>query len=608
MNKLGKRILYTVLTAVTLISFSSCSHEEDWMSLPNGKLQFSIGQISTETGTRATPSELGKPLADKFNLKVQRVNSDYIAYEGSFVESLEIKVGNYDITASCGDDVLIGRDAPYYIGTTQTTIRENQPTSAIIPCRVGNALVSVRFGRNQTEQQRFAKFYEEYGLLVKNGDNSMAIGKDETASSIYFPAGTSPELIFYGTLKLDGGRTVSTILTHKSLPTVFDAADHAIITISLPDPESAIAVNISKVELVEAKLDETIPLSWLPVPSATASHNYNNQGILMGTDLTFSNTYPEMTWEARVSNAQGDTVRRITGMGELISEYTTSTEWPYLQAGRYKATYFLHTVDGISKVSSREFNIGSPQININISGYTSYDKYLAGDIDAANGLDGHTVYEPRINVGISPALTSDPKYSYKMTYTFNGQTHTTENNTQTLSQQELQASSIPHVLYATVEFAGEEARANRGFQITGIPLVAAPPTTTDGWAATTGGVEFTDSYVRLGKSNWMWGEGDDGNFMQYTNIAIPSGTTIASDYHIVIHPATIGTRFTCKLGNTEIINHNHDGGAFNKSDYPFSGTQSHTLTESISQIVCRNSYGAGQTRTDVYKINLSYGK
>ncbi len=202
--------------------------------MPVGKLRLSIGKVSTDLHTRATPAELQKPLAEHFHVKVQRQGSSYVAHDGKFVESIDASIGVYDVTAFCGEDVVLGKDAPYYYGVAEAEVKKDQSTSVSIPCRVANALVSVKFGIDEDERVRFERFYTDFGLLVRNGEYSMSIGKDETATSIYFPAGTSPELVFYGTLKEDAGRTVSVALSHKDLPTVFKAADHAKVTITLP--------------------------------------------------------------------------------------------------------------------------------------------------------------------------------------------------------------------------------------------------------------------------------------------------------------------------------------------------------------------------------------
>ena len=590
MTKLRNNLLYTTLSLLVALFFSACS-QEDLADLPNGKLQLAIGQVATDLQTRATPSELGKPVAEKFNIKVQRSGTSLVAYEGRFVESIEVKTGKYDITATYGEDVKIGRDAPYYIGTAQAIVEKDKPNSVTIPCKVGNSLISVRFGEDETERMRFDRFYEDYGIIVKIGEYSTVIKKDETATSVYFSAGSAPEIIFYGTLKLEQGRAVSMTLTHEDMPTAFQAADHAKITVSLPDPESAVKVKISKLELTEARLDETIPLSWLPVPTATAEHTYSEQGLLTGTKLTFSNAYPEMTWEARISNEAGDTVRKVKGTGALVSEYTDSKEWPYLMAGKYKATYFLHTEGSVDKVSSREFLINAPQLEVTLGGYTSHSLYEEGNITAANQSDGHTIYNPQIAVKIAPELIAMKKYGYQMEYTFNEDIANSEQNTITLNTVKLAARTQPYVMSADVVFDGVRVQKSRNFLLTGIPFHFEPPTTTT-WEKN-GDVTDDGNYARFG--NWSGGS----QSLTYRNVAVPAGTHLSLDYKFFT-TSDLDNTFTISAGDQVIVSASTSG--YSEADRD--GTESFTLSAATTSIRCVNSYGAGLSRTDLYRVGM----
>ena len=592
MTKLRNNLLYTTLSLLVALFFSACS-QEDLADLPNGKLQLAIGQVATDLQTRATPSELGKPVAEKFNIKVQRSGTSLVAYEGRFVESIEVKTGKYDITATYGEDVKIGRDMPFYIGTAQAIVEKDKPNSVTIPCKVGNSLISVRFGEDETERMRFDRFYEDYGIIVKIGEYSTVIKKDETSTSVYFSAGSAPEIIFYGSLKLEQGRAVSMTLTHEDMPTAFQAADHARITVSLPDPESAIKVQISKLELTEARLDETIPLSWLPVPTATAEHTYSEQGLLTGTKLTFSNAYPEMTWEARISNEAGDTVRKVKGTGALVSEYTDSKEWPYLMAGKYKATYFLHTEGSVDKVSSREFLINAPQLEVTLGGYTSHSLYEEGNITAANQSDGHTIYNPQIAVKIAPELIAMKKYGYQMEYTFNEDIANSEQNTITLNNAKLTARTQPYVMSADVVFDGVRVQKSKNFLLTGIPFHFEPPTTTT-WEKN-GDVTDDGNYARFG--NWSGGS----QSLTYRNVAVPAGTHLSLDYKFFT-TSDLNNTFTISAGDQVIVSASTSG--YSEADRD--GTESFTLSAATTSIRCVNSYGAGLSRTDLYRVGMKY--
>lgn len=570
--------------------------QEDGLSLPTGNLQLSIGKVSAETESRATPIELGTPLVEQFNLKIQRQNSEYIAYDGGFAEKLDVKVGTYDVTATFGEDVLIGKDTPYYIGTATAKVEADKTSKVSIPCRVGNALVSVQFGRNETEQKRFDKFYQDYGLIVRVGDYSMAITCDDCASSIYFPAGSSPGYIFYGTLRADADRIVSIPLEHSNLPDVFQAADHAKLTLTLPDPESALGVNIGKAEVTSVRLDETIPLSWLPVSTVIPSHQYSSEGFLIGTNLTFSNNYPGMTWKAVVTNAAGEEVRTASGTGALFSEYKTSAEWPFLPAGKYKATYYLVKEGTDNKVSSRQFIIGKPQLKASVSGYTSYDKYLEGDITAANAADGFTLYNPQASVNISSSLLSNPRYNYQMTYTFDGNAQTSASNTQNLGQKVLDARISAYNLSVSVQFAGEQASANKDFYITGIPFLFEPPTTST-WEIS-GDVTDEGEYARMGR----WHGGSQS--MTYKKVAIPAGTNLNLDYKFKPNSGAVTTTCTIYANEQAMVS----GKADSYKNPTYEGVQPVILQQNTTYIRCYNSYGAGNTGTDVYRIGLQYRK
>ena len=141
MTKFGRNIrnLFCVLLAVVLCV--SCAQNDDELELVTGKLHLKIGTVSDKTSTRATPAALGKPLVSKFKIKAQRTSSGKVDYDGPFAETIEVRCSDYDITAYCGENVILGKDAPYYEGTAHVTVEKDKHNSVTIPCRVANALL-----------------------------------------------------------------------------------------------------------------------------------------------------------------------------------------------------------------------------------------------------------------------------------------------------------------------------------------------------------------------------------------------------------------------------------------------------------------------------------
>lgn len=605
MIKNRRHILSALFIAVVAIALSGCSQEESLVPA-EGSLHLSIGSIAQKTETRATPAQLGKPLAEKFNLRVQRSQSDRVFYDGGFVEDLKLGVGSYEVTAYYGEDVVLGKDAPYYEGVATVEIEEDKSTSATIPCRVANALVSVVFGRDEEERKRFDRYYTHFGLMVRIGEHSLALNSDEPMSSVYFPAGSSPTLLFYGTRK-GSDDFVWCEVTSDVLPDAFAAADHAIITLSLPDPESALNVNISKAELETVTIHETVPLSWLPAPKATAQHRYNSAGELVGTSLEFSNTYLGMQWRAVVTNSSGQEVRRVEGSGKLTSPYASSSDWPYLPSGDYKATYYIIDGEVPHEVNSREFNIGRPELNLVVGGYSSYTKYLEGDVEAANQCDPKTIYSPMAKLNVSEDLLAKYPYAFIVRYASTPEVNVVnsmpgKNTWKSSAPIADQAASLnPYRLNVNATFDGVAVSNYKDFYITGLPVTFAPPAKANGWTSS-GTVTFRDSEVELGY-NAVQGSQQITN----TNIAIPRSTKVSMDYSGMIKTGLISENIlTITIGGNKFLSYRKGSSWWDKET--FQGTVVMTLTESASEIKCHNSYGYEQSYSTIYSLSLKYGE
>lgn len=586
---------FIFLPLFIVILLGGCSQEEI-TSLANGTLQLHIGQVSQKTETRATPSQLGKPLVDKFNLKVQRVGNGYASYEGTFVDNLELNVGTYNITAYYGENVFLGKDCPYYEGVATATIEENQSSSVVIPCRVANALVSVIFGRNEEERVRFDKFYKDYGLRVRIGNQSLDLSSDEVKQSIYFPAGSEPTLIFYGTLR-EFDRVVSCELQSDNLPSTFEAAEHAIITLTLPDPESALNINISKVEVETVTIEETIPISWLPAPVVTAQHRYDDAGYLLGTDVEFSNSYPGMHWRAVVTNTDGVAVRSIEAGDALLSSHNSSSEYPYLPSGDYKATYYI--VDGASttEVSSATFSLGKPDLRLIVGGYTSYTRFLEGDIDGANACDGNSVYDVLVSLNVAEKVLAKNDYTFTFRYG-SGDTENVETGKNRFYRDEVAnqtASFDPYRLEANVTFDGISLSDAKDFYITGLPAMFAPPSTANGWSKTSGTVNFNNSDTKLDKGE-----------ITNSGLAIPAQTKVAMDYNVKIRAGAFysNTKFTITIGSTEVFSQSLSGSLLSEKSNDYSGSKTYTSNAQTTTIKCNSS----KSYTTIYSLSLKYSK
>ena len=610
-----RQLIHYLLTAMTGLAFTACQSELD-VPVAQGSLQIELENISPLLTTRSTPSDLGTPEASRFQVKLTNAAGTVVYHKDYTAERIPLATGTYTVEASFGDNPELGIDAPYYLGASQVEIVQDEVTEASVTCRVANALLSARFGRTEEERARFDKFYSRYGIRVLTGIRSAEITNTADAMSVYFRAGTSIELEFFGTLTADGRKVSLKLNTNEStLPSVFQAADHAIVTLTLPDPESATVVDITKVEMEEATMEETIPLSWLPVPQVLTAHHYDANGNLQGTDLTFTNSYPGMTWKAVVSEPTGTTFRAVEGSGELVSSFADNADgWVYLPAREYTATFYLVNGDKEMKTGTRTFTVGNPNLRVTTSAHTSYSRYLAGDVTGANACDAYTVYAPVVSFNIAPSLWNNEKYTKSLAVSLG--TATLEGATVSSGQEGLvfsfadQTGLTPqfdaHVLSASLTFDKASANSQSEMFITGLPASWTPPTEGD-WSVK-GTHDWNGNHnnkpcVRLGQNSTS-----QPQYILCQKFAVPSGVKIKAPYDVMMHGATRATTLTLSFGSTNYFEEKSSSGAFNSEDHYYTDTAYFTTGTAVSEAKANNSYGSGQTCSRIYSLSYYYGE
>lgn len=238
--------------------FVGCSKDDE--QTERSGFVISLDEATVDVASRATPKELGKPLDVNFSIKVVNTATGSSVYDGAFTKLIPVNAGSYELTASYGEDVELEFDTPYYIGKVTAEHQKNVNTPVSIPCRVGNALLSVVF----ENADGFNKLYSKYGLRVDVGESSKTIGSDETAKSLYFKAGSDVKIYFDATKKDNSPYSVDLTAGLASvLP--FKAADHAVVKLTT----SAFGLKIEKIEVEKVTVSETIPVEWLPKPKVS---------------------------------------------------------------------------------------------------------------------------------------------------------------------------------------------------------------------------------------------------------------------------------------------------------------------------------------------------
>lgn len=285
-----KKIQTFIYILLMGVCFAACQ-EDDFGGSAQGGIRIALadGTAGVDVTTRSTPSELFDGFKEKFKFQIKGDNYDQTHNWTDDVISLA--AGVYDITSTCGTeqaDGVVEFDKPCYTGTKerQKVNAGETATTVEIPCEVTNALVSVQFGE---EYKEFAeKAYAQ--ISVRQGDSD---GQrwDPLTTSAYFKAGSSlTKLKIY---KDDddslGADILDDVKSDSNFPETFKAGDHLIITLSVAKKDGNIAFKVSKVELKEVTIKETIPMEWLPAPKIAG---FNSGGTVSVEQVETADAVP----------------------------------------------------------------------------------------------------------------------------------------------------------------------------------------------------------------------------------------------------------------------------------------------------------------------------
>ncbi|RKU54331.1 DUF4493 domain-containing protein [Parabacteroides sp. AF19-14] len=258
--------IYTMLLAS--IALTACQQEN--LSDPvKGAFSISLTEATAEVETKATPADLDKPVAEKFNLLITNKTTGKELYKGAFTDqTIPASVGTYTVKATCSpntsyeENPVLALDAPYYEGTEEATLTVDKTVSVTIPCHVANALASIRFGNNK---DKFEALFSSYSVEVKVGNSSVSL--QDTLRSAYYRAGSDVKFFFKGKLK-GNGQDVTKELTHSefSKAETFVAGAHCVINLSVEKTTSGVILTVAAAEVKKETINATIPMEWLPAP------------------------------------------------------------------------------------------------------------------------------------------------------------------------------------------------------------------------------------------------------------------------------------------------------------------------------------------------------
>lgn len=294
LNQIKRGLLVASFLLGAAILPMACQQEEVITLPADGGFLITLQEEALDV-TRSTPAELGKPLAIQFHLKVEKEGGGVIYNQLYTDQLIAASAGRYNLTATYGENVPLAWDAPYYEGTAQAEVTQGT-TPVTLPCRVANALLSVKYSKPEL----FNQVYSQYYVSVNVENSSLQISQAEEKQSAYFRAGQPLTVTFHGTLK-EGAKEVTTDLTgllkeklQLKDELILQAADHAKLTLAA----SNTVLKVEKLEIKKETIQETIPQEWLPKPKVsgfgegTTTLQYVETNAAMPAAIAFTASTP----------------------------------------------------------------------------------------------------------------------------------------------------------------------------------------------------------------------------------------------------------------------------------------------------------------------------
>ncbi len=232
-------------------------------------------------------------------------------------------------------------------------------------------------------------------------------------------------------------------------------------------------------------------LSVPTLPGILGTLNDPEVGLLQITGYSLSNG--------------SETVRTASAAGLM----TAASGWPYLPQGSSYVLTISHKLSNDPEtVESKNIGINSPSpkdfLGISLTSYSSYDKYLENNPDAANAMDAFTIKTLGATWTVAPDLMNNAHYSKSFAYNNNGQSVSDySGNICSLGDKGQLAVGTQYNVSASLTFDGEKVETgSRTHYITGLPYVGdfSDANKDANWGQTkegTSSITFAGSYVRL---------------------------------------------------------------------------------------------------------------
>ena len=447
--RIGSKIVHLISSLYVLLALTACVEEElrqPMLGKGEGYLTLQVGPISAEVQaaplTKATTTLEAEeiPAVSELWINVTSDGTQVSGFPKSYAElsaPIVLPTGTYTIEAYYGENKTLDTK-PYFYDSREFTINALQSTSVELAPSLSNAMLKPIVDAD------LQKHYSKWTLSVKVGSITETLASNESQRNLYVHKEEAVAVSFTGT-NLIGGET-------SKEATVTNSAAAGTQYVIQCNPENLPSFDLRTQATAEhTKVGEL--LSGTKVMINVASLTGTPAALITG-------------WKAELQNQAGTIVRTFTGSGAPTqnspAEMTQAGDWPYLPQGTYTLRSSLTLKTGeLTAENVSTVEVPAPTFTVSASAYTSYNKYLAGEIDAANSCDGSTIYGMKAAPSITDALQNNPNYTQSSALTLDG-------NAVSAGNAESQ-SWAAHTLNASYTFDGVTMSGSETYHVTGLP-------------------------------------------------------------------------------------------------------------------------------------------
>ena len=241
-------------------------------------------------------------------------------------------------------------------------------------------------------------------------------------------------------------------------------------------------------------------------PTVVNTHYNDNDSNLAGTnavlDLKLNDFLKDKVEINSIVLSNGGTqMRTATASGTM----GVTNDWPYLPQGNDYVLTVPHKLKDESSYTECKVSgvsVPAPEFKVNTGAYTSYSKYVSGDVSGANSCDSGTIYNLQsVAPAISASLLNNENYKSTVSESVS------LDNSSTSSETAIGQSWGSHTVTASYTFAGTTCSDNHTVHITGLPYSynfvngSLDQYRSDGW--TTNGELVVDNRSLSGRDNTL---------------------------------------------------------------------------------------------------------